>query len=214
MATTQTAFISIEEPRNDSRLSIPKSLLTGLDPEWVSLWERHGSSMVRADELSLEEFRKDPAAYSFTFPTCPGYRWRIHTHRNLGPPVFHVEDLEIPVSNPAGNIMIRVYTPAGPGPFPVHLNFHGGMHNHIEVKTTVLNTKSRLCITNSGGWVLGNLNSEAAWCRHMCNKAQIKIVDVDYRLAPEFPYPTSIYDSWDAVKWVITMHYTRFVRFG
>jgi hypothetical protein len=55
-----------------------------------------------------------------------------------------------------------------------------------------------------GGWVLGNLNSEAAWCRHMCNKAHIKVIDVDYRLAPEFPYPTSIYDSWDAVKWVST----------
>lgn len=38
----------------------------------------------------------------------------------------------------------------------------------------------------------------------MCNKAQIKVIDVDYRLAPEFPYPTSIYDSWDAVKWVST----------
>jgi len=43
-----------------------------------------------------------------------------------GPPVFHVEDIQIPVSQPVGNIMIRVYTPEGPGPFPVHLNFHGG----------------------------------------------------------------------------------------
>lgn len=39
----------------------------------------------------------------------------------------------------------------------------------------------------------------------MCNNAQIKVIDVDYRLAPEFPYPTSIYDSWDAVKWVSPM---------
>ncbi|OQD79653.1 hypothetical protein PENANT_c046G08060 [Penicillium antarcticum] len=166
MSTTQTAIV-IEEGSQKSRLSIPKRLLGDVDPEWVNLWERHGSSMVKADELSLEEFRKDPAAYSFTFPTCSG------------PPVFHIEDIEIPVSRPAGNIVIRVYTPEGPGPFPVHLNFHGG------------------------GWVLGNLNSEATWCRKMCNKAQIKVVDVDYRLAPEFPYPTSIYDSWDAVNWTI-----------
>ena len=54
-----------------------------------------------------------------------------------------------------------------------------------------------------GGWVLGGLKSEQAWCRHMCNKANIKIIDVDYRMAPEFPFPTSIYDCWDAVKWTI-----------
>lgn len=51
--------------------------------------------------------------------------------------------------------------------------------------------------------MLGGLKSEAAWCRHMCNKANIKIIDVDYRLAPEFPFPTSIYDCWDAVKWTM-----------
>jgi hypothetical protein len=71
MSITQTA-IAIEEDRKESRLSIPKRFLAGLDPEWINLWERHGSSMVRADEVSLEEFRKGPAAYSFTFPTCPG----------------------------------------------------------------------------------------------------------------------------------------------
>jgi acetyl esterase/lipase len=55
----------------------------------------------------------------------------------------------------------------------------------------------------AGGWVVGGLKSEAAWCRHMCNKANIKVIDVDYRMAPEFPFPTSIYDCWDAVKWAI-----------
>jgi acetyl esterase/lipase len=50
------------------------------------------------------------------------------TDYDEGPSVFHVEDIEIPVSHPAGKIMIRVYTPAGPGPFPVHLNFHGGTY--------------------------------------------------------------------------------------
>lgn len=37
----------------------------------------------------------------------------------------------------------------------------------------------------------------------MTNKASIKVIDVDYRMAPEFPFPTSIYDCWDAVKWSI-----------
>lgn len=61
----------------------------------------------------------------------------------------------------------------------MHLNFHGG------------------------GWVIGGLNSEAAWCRSICNASSIVVIDVDYRLAPEFPFPVAIYDCWAAVKWAI-----------
>lgn len=104
--------------------------------------------------------------------------------------------MQVPVTTPAGNITVRVYSPKGPGPFPVHLNFHGGP-SYLPTAARI-NTDSFL-----GGWVLGGLKSEAAWCRHMCNNANIKVIDVDYRLAPEHPFPTSIYDCWDAVKWVI-----------
>lgn len=90
-----------------------------------------------------------------------------------------VHDIQVPVFHPAGSITCRVYTPSGPGPFPVHLNFHGG------------------------GWVLGGLGSEAAWCRSICNEASIVVVDVDYRLAPKYPFPTALYDCWSAVQWVI-----------
>lgn len=84
----------------------------------------------------------------------------------------------MPVTDPSGEIVVRIYTPFGPGPFPVHLNFHGG------------------------GWNLGGLNSESSWCRHACNNAGIIVVDVDYRLAPEYQFPVSTYDCWAAVKWV------------
>ncbi|PVI05978.1 hypothetical protein DM02DRAFT_724747 [Periconia macrospinosa] len=149
------------------RLAIDRTKFAGLDPEWIELWETHGANMIRADEVSIEEYRKNPALYSFTYPTC------------AGPEVFHVEDRQVSVTTPSGKINVRIYTPEGPGPWPVHLNFHGG------------------------GWVLGGLKSEAAWCRHITNKAAIKVVDVDYRMAPEYPFPTSIYDCWDALKWVI-----------
>ncbi|KAF3003449.1 hypothetical protein E8E13_002636 [Curvularia kusanoi] len=167
---TATAISETTSKTDESsipRLAIKKEHLVGLDPEWVNLWHKHGAHMVRADELSLEEYREDPARYSFTYPTC------------AGPDVFNVEDLQVPVTTPAGEITIRIYSPEGTGTFPVHFNFHGG------------------------GWVLGGLKSEAAWCRHMCNKANIKVIDVDYRMAPEFPFPTSIYDCWDAVKWAV-----------
>lgn len=161
--TTQEATTSL--PMME-RLEVRRDEYPGLDPEWRKLWNDHGSSMVRADEVSIKEYRLSPARFSFTYPTC------------RGPEVFHVEDRKVPVTCPRGEITIRVYSPEGPGPFPVHLNFHGG------------------------GWVLGSLASESAWCRHMCNKASIKVIDVDYRMGPEYVYPTAIYDCWDTVKWV------------
>jgi len=43
-----------------------------------------------------------------------------------GLPVYQEEEFDIPVTKPAGQIKVRVYRPEGPGPFPVHLNYHGG----------------------------------------------------------------------------------------
>ncbi|KAE8869289.1 hypothetical protein PTNB73_04342 [Pyrenophora teres f. teres] len=146
----------------------PQQWLGRLDPEWVQVWNAHGGRHRQAEEVPIEEVRRKPLSYSFTYPT-----WS-------GPSVFKEDDIEIPVTQPAGHIKIRVYTPEGEGPFPVHLNFHGG------------------------GWVLGGLQSEAAWCRSVCNNTGIVVVDVDYRLAPEFVFPTAIYDSWDSLQWVIS----------
>jgi len=146
--------------------SIPAEWIPHLDSEWVSLWNDHGRHQYRADEVSVPKYRENPKAYSFTYAA-----WS-------GPKVFQEEEFDVPVTKPSGTVRVRVYTPEGPGPFPVHLNYHGG------------------------GWVLGGLESEAAWCRSICNNVNIKVIDVDYRMAPEFLFPTAIYDSWDVVKWV------------
>lgn len=71
-----------------------------------------------------------------------------------------------------------MYSPKSEAPLPVHFNMHGG------------------------GWVLGGLKSEQAWCRHICNNVGIKVIDIDYRLAPEYQFPVAIYDCWTAIKFV------------
>jgi hypothetical protein len=55
-----------------------------------------------------------------------------------GPDVFHVEDMQVPVTMPIGEMKLRVYSPEGPGPFPVHLNFHGGK---IDVSICAISIK-------------------------------------------------------------------------
>ena len=54
----------------------------------------------------------------------------------------------------------------------------------------------------TGGWVIGSLASDESWCRIACQDVGMIIIDVDYRLAPEYPFPVQIWDSWAALKWV------------
>lgn len=52
--------------------SIPEDAYPGLDLEWRVLWNTHGSHIMRSDEVALEEYRKDPAKYSFSYATHKG----------------------------------------------------------------------------------------------------------------------------------------------
>ncbi|MBX5456442.1 MAG: alpha/beta hydrolase [Thermogemmatispora sp.] len=91
-------------------------------------------------------------------------------------PVARVEDRRIP--GPAGEIPIRVYTPAGAGPFPLLVFFHGG------------------------GWVICNLDTHDGLCRSLTNGAGCVVVSVDYRLAPEHKFPAAPEDCYAATRWV------------
>lgn len=122
------------------RLAVKEGEYEGLDAEWRNLWNEHGSSMVRADEVTIEEYRLDPARYTFAYATCSGMHGQGNKGHSqlidvlaLGPDVFHVEDRQIPVSQPSGEITVRIYSPEGPGPFPVHLNIHGGIPALISI---------------------------------------------------------------------------------
>ncbi|MCA9170874.1 MAG: alpha/beta hydrolase fold domain-containing protein, partial [Planctomycetales bacterium] len=77
---------------------------------------------------------------------------------------------------------VRIYKPTKPAdeasPLPVVVYFHGG------------------------GWVLGNLDTHDALCRRICSKASCAVVAVDYRLAPEHPFPAPLNDCYGAFKYV------------
>jgi acetyl esterase len=91
-------------------------------------------------------------------------------------PVARIENRTIP--GPAGAIPVRIYTPAGNGPFPVLVYFHGG------------------------GWVICDLDTHDAACRSLTNQAGCVTVSVDYRLAPEHKFPAAVEDSYAAALWV------------
>ena len=55
---------------------------------------------------------------------------------------------------------------------------------------------------HGGGWVIGNLDSHDRMCRQLANIAGICVVAVDYRLAPEHPFPEGLHDAVATLKWV------------
>ncbi|HEV3351219.1 MAG TPA: alpha/beta hydrolase [Methylomirabilota bacterium] len=97
----------------------------------------------------------------------------------LGPfeEVAAVADHRVPVTG--GEITVRVYRPAGVGPHPVLVFYHGG------------------------GWVIGDLYTHDGICRSIVNAAGCAVASVDYRLAPEFKYPTPVDDSYAGLLWVV-----------
>jgi acetyl esterase len=58
-----------------------------------------------------------------------------------------------------------------------------------------------LVYLHGGMWVLGSLTSHDALCRRLCVEAGIDVLAVDYRLAPEHPYPAAVDDARAAILW-------------
>ncbi len=90
------------------------------------------------------------------------------------PELASVENREI--DGPLGPIAVRIYHPQGEA-LGTCVFFHGG------------------------GWVIGDLDQTDATCRRLTGQSQCTIVSVDYRMAPEHPYPHPLNDCWAAVEW-------------
>jgi len=86
------------------------------------------------------------------------------------------EDRTVP--GPAGPIPVRVYRPENASGAAL-VYFHGG------------------------GWVLGSVVSAHGVCATLARGSRCTVVSVDYRLAPEHPFPAAVDDAWAATTWVL-----------
>lgn len=104
-------------------------------------------------------------------------RFREVPRREVHPEV-RSEDRAI--DGPGGPIPIRVYRPPGESatPSPVIVFIHGG------------------------GWSVGDLDTYDGMARRHVVGADAVVVSIDYRLAPEHPYPAAVDDAWAATQWV------------
>jgi acetyl esterase len=56
---------------------------------------------------------------------------------------------------------------------------------------------------HGGGWVFGTIDTHDAACRALANAADATVISVDYRLAPEHPYPAAVDDAEAATEWIV-----------
>ncbi len=94
----------------------------------------------------------------------------------------------------------------GPGPdvaksYDVHVPTPDG--DHITVRVLVPEGEIRALVVyyHGGGWVIGNIDEFDTLTRILANGLHAAVVNVDYRLAPEHPYPAAPDDAWTALQW-------------
>ena len=95
-------------------------------------------------------------------------------------PMARIEALEVP--GQAGPVPTRLYVPGGlpaGAPAPLLVYFHGG------------------------GWVIGDLDTHDGVCRFLAAAAGTAVLSIDYRLAPEHPFPAAVEDAWAGFSWAV-----------
>ncbi|UPL03680.1 hypothetical protein LCI18_014614 [Fusarium solani-melongenae] len=79
-----------------------------------------------------------------------------------------------------------------------------GWTNQARIYTPNVQHKARAVViyVHGGGWTVGDLDSEDAVCRTMCKSSGVVVASLDYRKAPENPFPIGLEDVWAGVLWV------------
>lgn len=89
---------------------------------------------------------------------------------------------DITVDGAEGPLAARLYIPStrlGADPAPTLLFLHGG------------------------GMALGDLDSHDGACRHLAERSGVQVLSIDYRLAPEHPFPAAVEDCFAAYQWLV-----------
>src|SRR5512142_2060689 len=118
-----------------------------------------------------------PALSSLPPEEARGYA-RKKSARDAGAliPLARVENFTIP--GPGGAIPVRLYSDEAPGKQAAMVYFHGG------------------------GWVLCDLDTHDSTCRWIAKESGAIVLAVDYRRAPEHPYPAALEDCYAATLWI------------
>ena len=170
------------DPASSPKLELAHTLLTEAEALRLLDGQRihQGRRVMDPKAQIVGEFVKSIRVPGY-FPPLPELRQQLRTMVTLmdepAPAVARVEDVRIP--GPAGAIPARVYaTHAAATPRPAVAYFHGG------------------------GWVQGDLETHHGLCARLAQHADVLVLAVDYRLAPEHKFPAAVDDCFAAYHWL------------
>ena len=129
--------------------------------------------------LRLQKILREPAAETLPMPEARTAILRQSKLVGGNQPIGLVRDLRIPGAEE--EIPARLYVPrsqvASPQPSPLLFFVHGG------------------------GMMYGDLDSHDAVCRFLAECAGVRVISIDYRLAPEHRFPAAVDDCWASFQW-------------
>ena len=130
----------------------------------------------------LERAANSPLPAYYDVPATVARRLYRDTRGALTPDPPAVESVQLLLApSPAGPVPVRAYRPKGAGKdevLPALLYIHGG------------------------GWVIGDLDTHDVVCRTLANGARCAVFSVEYRKAPESPFPAAVDDCFAALNFV------------
>lgn len=117
-----------------------------------------------------------PKLYELPPPEARALYLEMGRQLDLPPETLHsISDVSIPASH--GTLPARLYQPEAECTGPLVVYFHGG------------------------GWVIGDLESHHSFCTALARQLGLRVLAVDYRLAPEYPFPAAHDDCLAAARW-------------
>lgn len=123
----------------------------------------------------LERVSRSPLPLYHTVPPHVARRIYRDTRAVLAPKAPELQEVRLLVVD--GRIAVRAYRPSSEV-LPALLYFHGG------------------------GWVIGDLDTHDTLCRQLAANARCAVFSVDYRLAPEHPFPAAVEDCMAATQFI------------
>lgn len=176
MVSVSSVLASVRAGAAHGLFSLPRPVLRRLAGKPVTIAGRTLDAEMQL-VLALSKIEGPPAE---TLPISRGRKVIAAQSALSGgkQPVGAVTDRTI--DGPAGPIGLRFYTPRG---------LHG--------------RSPALVFIHGGGWIYGSIQTHDALCRVLAEEAQLRVVSIDYRLAPEHPFPAAFDDCWAAWSWVV-----------